>query len=158
MRRVRFGFLPALLLLLAAACGGSDASGPPEIEYGRDMCAECHMIITDERFACAYRTAEGEERLFDDPGDLLAFGIEMDELDGAEVWVHDYGTKEWVEGPNAFYVVGGEGVESPMSWGVVAYADEGDATAFADDSRGRVVAWEDLVGMARDGELEPGAG
>ena len=153
----------AVLLAVAAivavtGCGGSDASGPPKIEYGRDMCAECHMIITDERFASAYRTAGGEERLFDDPGDLLAFGLDQDELDGADVWVHDFGSREWVEGEKAFYVVGADGVESPMGWGVVAYAAEEDAESFANDSRGRVVPWKDLVTLAESGELVPGGG
>ncbi len=142
----------------AAGCGGSDASGPPEIEYGRDMCEECHMIISDERFASAYRDADGEEHLFDDPGDLLSSALKGGGLEDAEVWVHDFGTKEWVDAESAFYVVGGEGVQSPMGWGIVAYAEEADAEAFADDSRGRIVAWEDLVGMARSGDLEPGAG
>ncbi|MCZ7536641.1 MAG: nitrous oxide reductase accessory protein NosL [Acidimicrobiia bacterium] len=116
------------------------------------------MIISDERYASAYRGADGAEHLFDDPGDLLSAAIEAGALEDAEVWVHDFDTKEWLGAESAFYVVGGEGFVSPMGWGIVAYADKTDAEASADDSRGRVVAWKDLVGMARSGDLEPGAG
>lgn len=157
-RLLVLGLLLGALAGVEGACGGSDASGPPSIEYGRDMCAECHMIISDERFASAYRTSGGEVRIFDDPGDLVSQGLRKGELDGAEVWVHDYGTRKWVDGSKATYVVGADGVQSPMGWGVAAYGRAADARAFAGDSRGRVVAWKDLLGMARSGDLKPGTG
>ena len=65
----------ALVMALAAACGGSDeATGPPEIVEGRTICDECGMIIDEIRFAASYRTADGTEHRFDDIGGMLARG------------------------------------------------------------------------------------
>ena len=76
-RRVRVGrwlVLCLLLLLALAACGGgADTTQPPEILYGQDVCDECDMIISEEKYAAAYWTAEGEARRFDDVGEMLVF-------------------------------------------------------------------------------------
>ena len=70
MRLPRLGLI-ALVLILIAACGSATAGGPPEINYGRDICIECGMIIEDPRFAAAYRLADGSEHKFDDLGGLI---------------------------------------------------------------------------------------
>lgn len=150
-----------LLLLLtllgvvagAAACDdGGSSTGPPSIKYGRDTCADCHMIIEDPRFAAAYRTAGGETRLFDDPADLFRYGIRTGELDAAQAWVHDYDTEEWVEADKAWYVRSPE-VDSPMAGGLAAFATRQGAEAYAPDVSGHVIQWNDVLGLARDGEL-----
>ena len=47
-----------LFLTLAACGGGTDTTQPPEILYGQDVCDECDMIISEEKYAAAYWTAE----------------------------------------------------------------------------------------------------
>ena len=61
-------------LLALAGCGGAaDTTQPPEILYGQDVCDECDMIISEEKYAAAYWTEEGEARRFDDVGEMLVF-------------------------------------------------------------------------------------
>lgn len=142
----------AVLGFLLAACGGS-ASEPPEIEYGRDVCVDCGMIIEEPRFAAAYRAGD-EERLFDEIVDMLVYGVESGELGSAAAWVHDYGTEEWVAAPDAVYVSGP--VATPMGGGIVAFAEGSDATALAAEVGGDVLTWNDLVRLAESGGLRQG--
>lgn len=147
-RRVPVWPTLAVLVLVLCACGGSSSSGPPNIRYGRSVCDHCHMIISDPRTAAAYRTESGDARVFDDIGDLLDFGLLEDELASARVWVHDYGTEEWVDADAAWFVVDA-GLETPMGSGIVAFA----TSAAADEltsvrSGGRVLRWAELVRIA----------
>lgn len=152
-RLVRLLTVAVLAVAVASCGGGGSSSGPPSISYGRDTCADCHMIIEDARFAAAYRTAGGETRLFDDPADLFRYGIRTNELDGAQAWVHDHDTEEWVEADKAWYVRSRE-IDSPMAGGLAAFAARQSAEAYAPDVSGQLLQWNDVLGLARDGELD----
>ncbi|MCC7077091.1 MAG: nitrous oxide reductase accessory protein NosL [Acidimicrobiia bacterium] len=145
--------LPGLLLVLAlaaaSACGG-DSAGPPEINYGRDTCDGCDMVIDDPRFASAYRLPDGTESRFDDMGEMFT----RDELGDADAWVHDYDTEGWVEATSAWYVAG-TGVESPMATGVVAFSTESRARAFASESGGTVLTWDEMLTGGAPGSSDP---
>jgi copper chaperone NosL len=134
------------LAVVGAGCGSSEATGPPEIIYGRDICIECGMIIDEARFAAAYRSADGTEKAFDDVGGLIIHGREAGDLDGATIWVHDFETEDWVEAPQAFYVPT-IAVASPMGHGILSFADEERATKFANDLGGEVLGWEIVVNL-----------
>jgi len=135
-----------VLMVAASACGGAAATGPPEINYGRDICIECNMIISEARFASAYRLADGTEKLFDDVGGMVLHGRETDELDGTTAWVHDFETEEWVEASAAFFVPT-TGVTSPMGHGILAFSDQARAVAFADNLDGEVIDWTTVMAL-----------
>lgn len=129
------------IALVAAACASSEATGPPEINYGRDICIECGMVIEEARFAAAYRLDDGTEKTFDDLGGLIIHGRKANELDGTAVWVHDFETEEWVEATVAFFVPT-SAITSPMGYGILAFADGARAVRFADDLGGEVLTWQ----------------
>ena len=54
-------WLPAIIALGAAAC----ASDVPAIAFGAAGCAECRMLITDQRFGAVLVTSHGRELHFD---------------------------------------------------------------------------------------------
>jgi copper chaperone NosL len=148
---VRNTFL-ATALLLVAACGQAD--GPPEIAYGRDICDRCGMIISEPRWAAAYRLPDGAEYKWDDVGALLVDAQQRGELEGATVWVHDFESEVWLDAPTATYVVGAALV-SPMAYGVAAFAEEERADALILAAGGKRMNWSELVELTKDGELEP---
>ncbi len=126
-------FLPllALTLVFLAACGQSvNTDEPPEIVYGQDTCDRCNMIISEERFAAAYWTADGEARRFDDIGGMLAFVTEKRE-EAASYWVHDFNSVVWIRAEEASYVLDGD-LMTPMGFGVAAFADAEMAQMMAD--------------------------
>jgi len=144
-RLVAFLVTVTLLSGVAAACGNAEANtGPPEINYGRDICIECNMVISEARFAAAYRLADGTEKIFDDIGGMLKHGQENGEVTDAVAWVHDFTTEEWVEAAAAFYVPT-RSVATPMAHGIVAFSDHSRAMEFAAGVDGEVVDWETVL-------------
>ena len=146
-------FLTVLLGLFLAgltACGGSTITPetPPEIRYGEDVCEQCNMIISDERFAAGLviEVAQGEfeHRIFDDIGELLAYEkAHTGELTVAATYVHDYNSKEWLDGQHAYYIHSEE-LQSPMGFGLAAVAQKLEAEALAQAWNGTVLTFTEL--------------
>lgn len=132
----------------ATACGGEAADGPPEIEFGRDVCDECHMIISEARYASAYRDREGNPYIFDDIGDMVGH-IRRAGLEEGDVtaWVHDYLTEEWVDAPAAWFVRS-DTLTTPMDGGVVAFTSRSDADAFIGEQGGDALRWPEVLAGA----------
>lgn len=145
VQRSGLALLLAVLAAAAVACGSADS--PPTIAYGRDVCAECHMIISEARFAAAYRTTDGTEYKFDDIGDMLVHGERTHQLEDATVWVHDFETEEWLDAHAAFYGVGTAGADTPMGRGIVAFGDRVRADSYASSHSARVVTWDELLAI-----------
>jgi len=146
-RRIGLIVLSLTLGLVAAACGTADASGPPDINYGRDICVQCGMIISEARFAAAYELADGTDKAFDDVGGLLVHARSTgDALDPATTWVHDFETEEWVA-VGAAYFVPTLSITSPMGHSIVSFSDQARAAAFATDVGGEVILWETVVDL-----------
>lgn len=144
--------LAASLAILLSACSTTDSSGsPPDIVYGRHICLECGMIITDERVAAAYEW-EGEDRLFDDIGDMLIYGNRTGELDTAtRVWVHDYDTATWIDALTASFVSGTD-MTAHMGRGIVAFATSAAAERFLAVGGGDLLTWDDLLPMSTESD------
>lgn len=141
MNMKRLVVTTAALAMLASACGTADATGPPDINYGRDVCLQCGMIVSEEKFAAAYTLDSGEERSFDDLGDLILYVRAANEtIDPLKGWVHDYETEEWVDLANAHFVPT-LSVSTPMGHSIIAFADAASAAAFAADVDGEVINW-----------------
>ncbi len=138
--------ISVLLALTLGACGTTAANGPPEIDYGRDICEQCGMSIDDERFAAGYRLSDGTERIFDDVGGLLVFGKDSAELDDAEVWVHDYASEMWVRSEDAYFVQTNE-VTSPMGFSILCFSDEDRAASFAVKAGDDVLTWDSVLAL-----------
>lgn len=145
--------LVCVLLLLLVACGGGQATDePPEILYGQDVCDQCNMIISEEKYAAAYWTAGGEARRFDDLGEMLAYMGGTPE-ERASTWVHDLNTAGWLRAEDAWYVMNA-GLMTPMGTGVVALGDEAAARALAfDQAEARVMNFDQLMLAVAAGEI-----
>jgi copper chaperone NosL len=117
-------------LILLVACGrGPDLDEPPDIRYGADVCDRCAMIINEARYAAAYVIPDGETRLFDDIGGMVAYNDEVAE-DVAVFWVHDYDTEEWLKADEAYFAKSEE-LLTPMGFGIVAFASQERAVDWA---------------------------
>lgn len=138
----------ALLAMTLGACGNAaTAWGPPDIKYGRDICVQCGMIITEARFAAAYRLDDGTEKTFDDLGGLLLSQRSTDvALNPEHTWVHDFETEEWVVVTSAYFVAT-LSVSTPMGHSILAFIHEERAAAFASDVGGEVLRWNAVFAM-----------
>lgn len=131
--------------LALVGCGGSaDASKPPKIDYGRDVCGRCRMIISEDRHAAALVTEDGDKTLFDDAGEMIATVQENGLAAGQRVWVHDYQSQEWTDGTKALFVVSPE-IMTPMGTGVVAFKDRAPADERATSLGVATMTWEEVL-------------
>ncbi|MCL4506193.1 MAG: nitrous oxide reductase accessory protein NosL [Chloroflexi bacterium] len=119
-----------LFSLLLAACGSGGQIKPPDIAYGRDLCARCGMVIDDPRYAAALLLENNQSLKFDDVGEMFKWHAEhMDQA--IRAWfVHDYQSQGWLRAETSFYVVS-KGIKSPMGAGVIAFGERATADTFA---------------------------
>ncbi len=148
--------LAALTLLMLVGCGQSvNTDAPPEIMYGQDVCDRCGMIISEEKFAAAYWTKDGEAHRFDDIGGMLAYTAENPQ-DIASYWVHDITTGEWIRAENAYYVLDSD-LMTPMGFGIAACAEEDQAHALAYGKEDVLVMnFADLLSSQEGGQMPMG--
>ena len=139
-----------LSFIVIAACGGAAVTSdtPPEIVYGEDVCDQCNMIISDERFAAGLvievEPGSYEHRIFDDIGDLLAYEkAYRNELTIVTYYVHDYNSIEWIDGKDAYYIHSEE-LFTPMGFGLAAVAQGLEAEALAEEWNGSVLTFTEL--------------
>lgn len=118
--------LTAALIFSACARSGSDL---PTIHYGRDACARCGMIISEERFASGYIGTDGETVAFDDLGEFLA-AVSKDPALVAKFYVHDAQAGRWLRASQAVFVKL-SGLATPMGSGYAAFASQAEAEDFA---------------------------
>ncbi|MDD5302727.1 MAG: nitrous oxide reductase accessory protein NosL [Elusimicrobia bacterium] len=118
--------LAAALVLSACARSSNDL---PEIHYGRDACARCGMIVSEERFASGYIGAGGETVAYDDLGEFLD-AVSKEPALAAKSYVHDAQDGRWLRAAQAVFVKL-EGFATPMGSGYAAFASEKEAGDFA---------------------------
>lgn len=141
------GFLLAVLgaggWLWTFVAGAAPGCGPEPIAYGRDTCSRCRMHISQPGFGGELRDADGRLTKYDDVGCLLvAMWRQHREVPGA--WVEDHGGGGFVPLASAYFALG-EGLGTPMGFGVVAFADEPAARAFATERGATVGRVEDVL-------------
>ena len=134
--------------MLLASCEQGRLTGPPEVLQGRTECAECGMLINEDR-CCSGILVEREGRrealAFDDFGcQIIAERDRAAEFSVVERWVKDYDTRQWVEAGVASFLYPA-GVRTPMNTGIVAFADAESARRLAESSGGNVLGLEAVM-------------
>ena len=147
LRTMQLGMV--MFTLFMAACAGSGEPQPPQIAYGRDMCAQCGMTIDDERFAAALVMQDGKTRIFDDAGEMFTYQADHPDETVRAWFVHDYATKAWVNGEKATYVVSDK-VRSPMGTGVAAFAERAAADSFSGEMNGKLLSFDEARSMLKN--------
>ncbi len=145
-------------LVVLACCESSPLTGPPVLKPGRDECAACGMLVSDQRCAGSLlveRDGRREHLIYDDIGCMLEA-----ERDGAslgqviERHVRDYSGDGWLEaGRAAFVRADPKAMPTPMGSGIVAFAGVELAKTEA-GKRGGVVV--EFAGLAGRGGVRPG--
>ncbi len=137
-------------LFCACGCSGRDWEGPPELRLGRDECAECGMMINEDRFsagALVQRNGHREHVLFDDIGCFLDFERQLSPPDRTEKrFFRDYEQRKWLTSHNARFVIADrEKLITPMASGMVAVERDADAERVSEMGSGKVATWDELV-------------
>ena len=137
--------LIAIAALVLAGCSAS-ADGPPEITLDRTACARCGMLISDVRFAAAYREQGAAPQVFDDIGCLRAAVQGRPAVHGATFWFHDALDGDWIAGRDITFAASAA-IQTPMGGGYLAFRDPAAAEREAAARHGRLIrSLEALLG------------
>jgi copper chaperone NosL len=142
------GPVAAVLAALAASAACAPDVGPPEIVLDRSACARCGMLISEPRFAAAYRTSTGAE-VFDDIGCLLdaldSAAVETGPAESAAgadspraaVWFLDR-DQRWISSEEVIFVRS-TALATPMHGNIEAFASLAEAEDVAARTGGSIV-------------------
>jgi len=141
---VRRFFTGLAFLVVFSGCTGARDSAPPKIQFGREACSECHMIIDDDRFCGALFGEDGVYSKFDDIGCMKRF--EDDHRWATRPgWVRDFVSRGWLKREEAYYVQT-KNILSPMGSGIAAFKERRAAADFAVKTNAAVLSWESTEG------------
>lgn len=118
-------------MIALSACGNAQQwpPKPASIHLGEDSCAECKMIISEERYGAQLYERGKPVQVFDDYGCLL---IRRSTFDSNQrvIYVRSFEDASWLREEQAFYVVS-KNISSPMGYGIAAFAAKQSAARFA---------------------------
>lgn len=121
--------------LLSLSCS-ANVTGPPEIVVDRTACSHCGMFISEPVYAAAYQAHGQTARVFDDIGCMLN-ALRDEAASPGAIWVQDAAGEGWLDADRALFVASPD-IRTPMSGGILAYADAGAADIAAAAHRGEV--------------------
>lgn len=136
---MRLSTLYFTLLLFCSSCTNS-VGQPPELHLGQDECYECHMQISEERFAAA-RTIASEVQLFDDLAELFIYR-RKNPNEQESLWVHDFNSHNWIKASQATYLHSAS-LKTPMGFGLVAFQTREQALEANRSYPGKILTFEE---------------
>lgn len=136
--------------VMLGGCGKKAVSGGhPNLKIGEDVCAECGMVINDERFAVAtmvFEKGSTSPFLFDDLNCQGRYLGTHEELGIVSSWCHDYNDKSWLDANRAGFLQSNK-IKTPVGSGIAAFG----SSAALEDARkqfgGRVLDWSKVTGL-----------
>ncbi len=135
------GLLAGTLVFLSA-CQKAEPK-PLDIVTG-DTCYRCRAPITEKHFAAEFVTKDGFVRKFDDISCMTQHAQKIGKKNIEAYYVADFPSQKWLNGEDAFFVQS-EQISTPKNSGILAFKDESQAKALADQYRGKLLRFNDLV-------------
>jgi copper chaperone NosL len=133
-----------LLLLLNLSC---EVKPQPEpINYGKDSCAFCLMIIADAGFSAELKTKKGKVYKFDAIECMAAYILsgKVKEEDILALWVADFPSKELVRVEEVKFLVS-DRLRSPMGLNISAFKKEEELKEAQRNFGGKILTWEEVL-------------
>ncbi len=137
------------VLMFFTGCMSQD---PQPVEYGKDNCAFCQMLITDHEFGSELITPKGKVFKFDSIECLVAYAQMPGNYDAKETAVYVTSMLEpdvLFDAKGAMFVVSKE-IDSPMGANLAAFRSHNDAKKTVKDSAAVHYTWEKLLSSKLD--------
>ncbi len=114
------------LALVLLACSGEPETGPEKVNWSRDTCERCRMMVSEPDFAAQVRyfaeNNKSKVATFDDIGCAVIWLEEgsWSSDERTEIWVVDHRNKEWINARTATFI---PDRNTPMNYGLGAQSD-----------------------------------
>jgi copper chaperone NosL len=124
--------------------------GPEAINYNKDECAHCLMIITDPKFGSELVTEKGKIYKFDSI-ECLADYISIErEFNAETLWISDYANPNTlIDAKTAFFIVSPK-MESPMSMNIGGFKNKSDMEKVFSEMKGQKMNWESILSYVKN--------
>ncbi len=116
LNHLRVFFLLGFFLMISAC---TTEQKPQLIIYGKDVCENCHMVISDQRFGAQIVTKKGKLHLFDSVNCLHNYLKTHPESSQKIFFVDAIHKDQWISSEEAFFV-NISTLRSPMGAGIIA--------------------------------------
>lgn len=114
-------YISILILFVVAGCGTTE---PEALNYGKDVCQHCKMVIADEKFGAELITNKGKIYKFDSAEcliDLISDKSQKIDTVGAQLLVINFAKPAtFINGRAAFFLKD-KGYQSPMGGNIVPF-------------------------------------
>jgi copper chaperone NosL len=147
MKKLKNKFLSSLILILVSTVFFKCGISPEPINYGKDECENCRMLIIDDRYGSEVLTDKGKVYKFDSIECLVEYALDKNLLgdDNKRFLVNDFSQpKKLIDVKKAFYVHN-ETFRSPMGLNVSAFEKESAAKKFISENGGSKLVWIDVI-------------
>ncbi len=138
MRSIVCSFLMVLLFVIAAS-GFSEPLHP--VDEGQ-KCPVCGMLVAKyEQWLSQIVIGDQKPLVFDGVKDMMAYYFNVEKYGGkgdmsaAEIWVRNYYTLDYINGREAYFVVGSD-VLGPMGAELIPFSTQKEADNFKKDHGG----------------------
>jgi len=149
---IRMYAMMTLFVVLLFCCAAFIQAGPQDEVAAATRCPVCGMFVAKyENWLTQIRLADDNVLFFDGVKDLLVFYFHPEKYGKAarsdirEIWVKDYYTLSWIDGRQAFYVIGSD-VYGPMGKEFIPFANRDAAENFKQDHKGeKILVFDDVT-------------
>lgn len=120
---------------------------PEPLEYGKNSCAHCRMVLMDTKFGAELVTEKGKVYKFDDINCMITFlNHEIREERNIRFkLVTDFTNPgNLIDAGNSFYIKSPE-IKSPMASHVAAFKNYSEMEKFKKELNGIYLTWGELV-------------
>ncbi len=130
-----------LLLISLSAC----STNPDPIEYGKNACEHCKMIIMDKRFGAEVINPKGKVYKFDSGECMVAFLKNHPDDKFSKYLVVSYENPgQLIDAGSAFYLQG-ENIKSPMGGNLASFKTREAAEETQKDLGGNLLLWDKVA-------------
>ena len=128
---------------------------PEPINYGKDECEHCRMLISDNRFGAEMVTDKGKIFKYDSieclVDDALAKNLIADE--SQTLLVTDfYNPEKLIECKTSSYIHN-ENIRSPMGLNVSSFSNDADVQKFLSENGGQKISWLEVIEMVKQNRM-----
>ena len=136
-----------LIILTLSSC----SSDPDPIDYGKDECEFCRMLITDNKYGAELITDKGKIYKFDSIECLVEFSLVKNTLGDTnnKLLVTDfYNPGKFTNCRESSYVKNDK-FRSPMGLNVTAFNGEEQAQMFISENGGEKISWVEVIELVK---------
>jgi len=136
-----------LIFLLTLIYSCETKPTPEPIEYGKDACAFCRMIIADAGFSAELKTKKGKVYKFDSiecmAGFILSGNVKKEDI--LAMWVSDFAQKgKFISVDKAKFLISDK-IKSPMGLNISAYENDEALQEAYRNFGGRILTWGEVL-------------